>query len=34
MDDHFYRMSYCPFCGESLDDGLEDEVEEVDWDDE
>ena len=34
MDEHFYGMSYCPFCGETLDEELEDEVEEMDWDDE
>jgi hypothetical protein len=34
MDEHFYRMSYCPFCSESLDAELEDEVEEAEWDDE
>jgi hypothetical protein len=34
MDDHFYQLSYCPFCSESLDKELEDDVEEMDWDDE
>tara|TARA_Y100000361_G_C11146572_1_gene338381 strand:+ start:116 stop:271 length:156 start_codon:yes stop_codon:yes gene_type:complete len=31
MDDSFYKVSYCPFCGEHLHDELEDEVE---WEDE
>ena len=30
MDEHFYVLSYCPFCGEVLDEELKDEIE--DWD--
>jgi len=31
MDDDYYRVAYCTFCGVELVDGLEDEIE---WDDE
>ena len=31
MDDDYYRVAYCTFCGIELVDGLEDEIE---WDDE
>jgi hypothetical protein len=30
MDEHFYVLSYCPFCGEVLDEELKDEI--ADWD--
>ena len=30
-DDNYYKVIYCPFCGETLHDELEDEVE---WEDE
>ena len=31
MDDNYYKVIYCSFCGETLHDELEDEVE---WEDE
>jgi predicted nucleic acid-binding Zn ribbon protein len=31
MDDKYYKETYCPFCGEGLDEELEDEIE---WEDE
>tara|TARA_B100000073_G_scaffold268567_1_gene228167 strand:+ start:815 stop:970 length:156 start_codon:yes stop_codon:yes gene_type:complete len=31
MDDSYYKVVHCPFCGEHLHDELEDEVE---WDEE
>ena len=31
MDEGYYAVSFCPFCGEELDDELEDEIE---WNDE
>ena len=31
MDDSYYKVVYCPFCGAHLHDELEDEVE---WDEE
>ena len=31
MDEIYYRISYCTFCGEELSDELEDEIE---WEDE
>ena len=31
MDDYYYRISYCTFCGTELSNELEDEIE---WDDE
>ena len=31
MDDDYYRVTYCTFCGIELVDGLEDEIE---WEDE
>ena len=27
MDENYYRFSYCPFCGESLEEEMEDDVE-------
>jgi len=30
MDDDYYKTSFCPFCGEGLEEELEDEIE---WDD-
>ena len=27
MDEKYYRMNYCPFCGEDLSEELEDEIE-------
>jgi hypothetical protein len=29
MDEGYYIISFCPFCGEDLDNELEDEIE---WD--
>ena len=31
MDDDYYRVAYCTFCGVELIDGLDDEIE---WEDE
>ena len=31
MDDNYYKVTYCPFCGESLAEEMEDEIE---WDEE
>ena len=31
MDEGYYVVSFCPFCGEELDNELEDEIE---WNDE
>ena len=32
LDEHYYKLSYCPFCGEPMvDEELEDEIE---WEDE
>ena len=31
MDEHYYRIIYCAFCGEELSDELEDEIV---WEDE
>lgn len=31
MDEGYYSISFCPFCGEDLDNELEDEIE---WEDE
>lgn len=33
MDEGYYRMTFCPFCGEELNDELEDEIEDWDEDD-
>ena len=28
LDEHYYKLSYCPFCGEPMiDEELEDEIE-------
>ena len=27
MDENFYIFSYCPFCGDSLEEELEDDIE-------
>jgi len=27
MDENYYRITYCPFCREKIDDELEDEIE-------
>ena len=33
MDDYYYRVIYCAFCGEELVDELEDEIEDMEeWD--
>jgi hypothetical protein len=31
MDEYYYRVAYCTFCGTELTDELEDEIE---WEDE
>ena len=31
LDEGYYKISFCPFCGEDLDNELEDEIE---WEDE
>jgi|TARA_A100001388_G_scaffold262603_1_gene232299 hypothetical protein len=31
LDERYYKISFCPFCGEDLDNELEDEIE---WEDE
>ena len=31
MDEGYYSVSFCPFCGEELDDEFKDEIE---WEDE
>ena len=31
LDERYYRVCFCPICGEELDEELEDEIE---WDDE
>ena len=28
MDDEYYKVNHCPFCGEQLNEEMEDEVEE------
>ena len=33
MDDYYYRITYCTFCGIELLDELEDEIEWIDEDD-
>ena len=30
MDDSYYKVSYCPFCGEKLTEEMEDELEDFD----
>ena len=30
MDENYYRIVYCPFCGEGLNEELEDDIE---WED-
>jgi uncharacterized CHY-type Zn-finger protein len=32
MDDHFYSVKHCPFCGDSLNSENEDEIEDFDED--
>jgi hypothetical protein len=32
MDDDYYRVTYCTFCGSELSDELEDEIEWIDED--
>ncbi|SVC25492.1 uncharacterized protein METZ01_LOCUS278346, partial [marine metagenome] len=32
MDEYYYRVTYCAFCGTELSDELEDEIEWVDED--
>ncbi len=27
MDENYYRVTHCPFCGESLEEEMEDEIE-------
>ena len=34
MDEYYYRITYCTFCGAELSDELEDEIEWVDEDEE
>ena len=34
LNERYYQLSYCPFCGESLDEELEDDIEDMEWDDE
>jgi len=31
LDERYYKISFCPFCAEPLDDEFEDEIE---WEDE
>ena len=31
LDEKYYRLSFCPFCGEDLNEEFEDEIE---WEDE
>jgi len=30
LDDRYYKETYCPFCGEELQEELEDEIEDYD----
>tara|TARA_A100001011_G_scaffold365629_1_gene417454 strand:+ start:555 stop:659 length:105 start_codon:yes stop_codon:yes gene_type:complete len=30
MDGTYYRVEFCPFCGDKVDEELEDEIEDMD----